>query len=372
MIVIAGAGIGGLTLGCALMRAHRSFRLVERAAELRPIGAGIALSANAFRALAHIGLEDQVRGVGRELDFAAICDPSGKVLIGAGVREVAGGSVALARADLQKVLLEALGGSVEMYHAVTSYESGSNGVCVRLANGMTIDAELLVGADGLHSTVRRVMRGDEPLRYTGQTSWRAIVDNVALLYPGRFTETWGAKQRFGIVPLRDGRAYWFAVAEAPRGQSDEGDPRPGLRSRFARWHAPIDHILANTPRDRILRTDILDRAPIDCWVKERTVLLGDAAHPMTPDGGMGGAQAIEDAVVLAHALAHEHGFDAALARYQALRIPRANRFVRRSYCIGQIANLRPAHLRWLRDRALRAVPKWVVARAMARDFEFSV
>jgi 2-polyprenyl-6-methoxyphenol hydroxylase-like FAD-dependent oxidoreductase len=370
MIVIAGAGIGGLTLGCALTLTRRPFRIVERAAELRPIGAGIALSPNAFRALAYIRLESAVRTIGHPLDFGAICDPSGQVLIGARVGDVAAGSVALARADLQMALLAALKVDVHLGRPVVGYENTSNGVRVHLSTGETIDAELLVGADGLHSTVRLLMRGDEPLRYSGQTTWRGLVDSVTGIDTERFTETWGAQQRFGIVPLSRSRVYWFAVAEAPRGGNDVGDPRPQLQTRFHGWHKPIEAILASTPQNSVLRTDILDRPPIHQWVDRRVALLGDAAHPMTPDGGMGGCQAIEDAVVLADALRREANIEAALARYQSRRVSRANHFVRQSHRMGQLAHLGPAPLRWLRNRVLRAVPSRLVAYAMTRDFEF--
>jgi len=372
MILIAGAGIGGLTLGCALARAGRPFHLVERAPELRPAGAGIAMSANAFRALSYIGLEDQVRACGRELGIAAICDPTGKVLTQTRVSDIVpGGTVGMARSELQETLLSALGTGVQTGKAVAGYEQLLDGVSVRFEAGDTIDAELLVGADGLHSAVRRTMRGDEPVRYAGHSAWRALVDGVALEDPDLFTETWGAGRRFGVVPIGGGRVYWFAVADAPRGEVDI-DARASLLQRFAGWHAPIQELITATPSQRIVRTDIVDRVPIGNWVDGRAVLLGDAAHPMTPNIGMGGCQAIEDAVVLADALTREQNIDAALARYQSRRVRRANGFVTKSYRVGQLAHLRSAPLRWLRDRAISAVPMRVSARALVRDLEFRV
>ncbi len=371
MIIIAGAGIGGLTLGCALSRAGRPFRILERAAELRPVGAGIALSENALRALAHIGLAEAGRAAGQELGTAAICDQQGKVLIGYRIRDIiSGATVAMARAALQQTLVEALGAHVHTGQEVVDYEHLATGVRVRLASGETVEGDLLVGADGLHSAVRRVMRGQEPLRYSGYTSWRALVDDIDLTDPDRFTESWGAGQRFGIVPIGNRRVYWFAVADAAAGDRGGEDAREDLRQRFAGWHAPIDRIIAATPRDQIIRTDIFDRVPIARWSDRRVVLLGDAAHPMTPNLGMGGCQAIEDAVVLSDALGREASIDAALARYESRRIPRANSFVVRSFRVGQIAQLRAAPLRWLRNRALRAVPVRLATRAMARDMDF--
>jgi 2-polyprenyl-6-methoxyphenol hydroxylase-like FAD-dependent oxidoreductase len=371
MIVIAGAGIGGLTLGCALARARRPFMICERASELRPVGAGIALSHNAFLALSHLGLEQAARDAGQELVEAAICNRRGKVLVSTVVRDVVdGGTVAMARSSLQKVLLDRLGSPVATGRQVTGYRQRPGGVIVELEGGDQLEAELLVGADGLRSAVRRTMRGEEPLRYAGYTAWRSLADDIDLSRTDRFTESWGRGHRFGIVPIGGRRVYWFAVAEVPAGGSDAGDPRPTLQSRFAGWHAPIESIIAATPPERILRTDIHDRPPIDRWVDGRVALLGDAAHPMTPDLGQGGCQAIEDAVVLADALVRESDVVAALASYQSRRVARANSFVVRSHRFGRMAQVQSAPLRWLRDQALRAVPVKLTARSLARDMDF--
>ena len=371
MIVIAGAGIGGLTLGCALARRGKPFRILERAADLRPAGAGIALSENALRALAHIDLADDVRRHGHELGIAGILDQRGRALFEQRIRDlIAGTTVAMARTTLQQALLSAMNATVETGREVTGYDQLANGVRIHLAGGATLEADLLVGADGLHSTVRRVMRGPEPLRYSGYTSWRALVDDVDLADPDRFTESWGAGERFGIVPLKDRGVYWFAVADAPAAERTGGDIKQSLLARFGGWHEPIARLIDATPSDRIVHTDIYDRVPITRWFDRRVVLLGDAAHPMTPNLGMGGCQAIEDAVVLDHALDRQPDIVSALAWYQARRIRRANDFVVRSFRFGQVAQLRAAPLRWLRDHAMRAVPVRLVVRALARDLDF--
>jgi 2-polyprenyl-6-methoxyphenol hydroxylase-like FAD-dependent oxidoreductase len=389
MIIIVGAGIGGLSLASALRRMNRPFTVLERAPQLVAAGAGITLSPNALVALSHLGLADAARAAGRELGGGAICDRRGRVLLPVGdyegrakrVRYVGpapvqpgfGPTFALTRTDLQLVLLSGAGpGAVETGCEVTGFTPHAGGVRVALAGGRIIDGELLVGADGLRSAVRHGLRGDEPLRYAGTTSWRALVDDVELPAPDRFTESWGPGSRFGVVPLGPRRAYWFAVADAPAGERDPEDPRPQLRARFAAWHAPIDRLIAATPPDQIQRTDIFDRPPIDSWVHDRVALLGDAAHPMTPNLGQGGGQAIEDAVVLADALAHEPTIEGALARYEARRLRRANRFVVRSQRLGQLAHVQGRPLRWLRDRALRMIPQGFASRSLARELDFHI
>lgn len=371
MILIAGAGIGGLTLGCALARRGRAFRVFERAPELRPAGAGIALADNAFRALAHLGLDTRVRACGEELTVGALCRPTGRAFAtvpggGHGV----GATVAMSRSRLQQALLDALGREVETGRAVSGYEHTSGGVRVRFEDGDRLEGEMLVGADGLHSRVRREMLGDSPLRYAGQTSWRALTTNGGLVERGRFTETWGPGRRFGIVPIGGDGIYWYAVSDAPAGGRDTGDPRNALRRMFDGWHPPIAALMDATAPEAVVRTDIFDRAPVTTWIDRRVVLLGDAAHPMTPNLGMGGCQAIEDAVVLADAVAREPSIEAALARYQAARVPRANSFVERSRRMGRIAHLRSSPLRWLRDTAIGLVPPRLAARALARDLDF--
>jgi 2-polyprenyl-6-methoxyphenol hydroxylase-like FAD-dependent oxidoreductase len=169
------------------------------------------------------------------------------------------------------------------------------------------------------------------------------------------TESWGHGERFGIVDIGFGQIYWFAVATAAPGGSD-GDVRRELLSRFAGWHEPVRAIIEATPAAQILRTDISDRRPIHRWHEGRVVLLGDAAHPMTPNLGQGAGQAIEDAVVLGRCLANADEPGAALGQYERLRIARANSIVRGSRALGAVGQLRNPVAVWLRNTAMRLTP----------------
>lgn len=367
MIAIAGAGIGGLTLGRALARHGIPFRIFERAPALRPAGAGIALADNALRALSHIGLATSIRDVALPLRRADICEPSGRVLTRTG--ELPFDVVVMPRTVLQHALRQTIEPQVECSRPVAGFTQEARGVRIRFEDGTEAAADALIGADGLHSQVRRTLRGEEPVRYSGQTSWRAIA-SLDLPDHQRMTETWGPGRRFGIVPMRDQQVYWFAAADAPPGGADSADVGAVLRRQFAGWHAPIEAILAATPAARILRTDICDRMPIPRWSEGRVALIGDAAHPMTPNLGMGGCQAIEDAVVLAEALRGCASVEAAFARYETARVARANGFVNRSFTIGRVAHARSAPVRWLRNRALAAIPRSLALRAIRRDLDF--
>ena len=157
---------------------------------------------------------------------------------------------------------------------------------------------------------------------------------------GRLTpgETWGRGRRFGQWGMAGGRAYWYATAERARGPGRPAPgPQAGLLDLFRGWHAPIEALIEATEEAAILRNDVYDRPPLRRWSVGRVTLLGDAAHPMTPDLGQGACQAIEDAVILADCLAGSEDIAAALRAYESRRIPRTSRVVRESRRAGTIA-----------------------------------
>ncbi|HTJ42197.1 MAG TPA: FAD-dependent monooxygenase [Kofleriaceae bacterium] len=368
-VAIAGAGIGGLTLTAALRRRRIRVRVFERAASIEPVGAGITVQANAMNALATLGLDAPVAAEGVELGAIAILDTRGRALgpsvdVGALRDELGAPTIAIHRARLHRVLLEACGGDVELGATVVGYEPRGERVLVRTTSG-DLEADLLVGADGLHSAVRGQMIGDGEPIYAGYTSWRGI---AKLESGARATETWGRGARFGIVPIGRGETYWFAVATVAAGGTDE-DVVADLTARYGAWHAPIADVIAATPRDKILRTDIRDRKTIETWHAGRAVLLGDAAHPMTPNYGQGGCQAIEDAIVLDRLLA-DHPIEDALAKYEAARVARANAIVIGARRLGRIAAWKSAPACALRDLLLRATPRRTVLRSMRKVLTF--
>jgi 2-polyprenyl-6-methoxyphenol hydroxylase-like FAD-dependent oxidoreductase len=370
-ILIAGAGIGGLTAAIALRHAGFAVEIYERAHELQEVGAGITVQPNAIHALRVIGVGEAVEAAGCRITAARLTRADGRVLSAMTdeVYAAAGApAVALHRGTLLRVLLDALPGEgPRCGRAATGYEVGPDDVTLRFVEGPPAEGVLLVGADGLRSAVRAQLLADGEPRYAGYTSWRGVADTREGV-GGVATEAWGRGCRFGLVPIDGDRTYWFATHNASAGGRHNSDlARETLLRLFHGWPAPIRHVLLATPRDAILRTDIHDRPPTARWGEGRVTLLGDAAHPMTPNLGQGACQAIEDAVVLARALS-EAGVAAdpmpALRRYEAARAPRANAVVVASRRLGLIGQAEGGLTCRLRD-VLMALTPVAVARRQA-------
>ena len=361
--IVVGGGIGGLTAAIALRQVGVEAVVFERAAEMREVGAGIGLWANAMKALRELGLYDAVRAVGMPALDGEVRSWRGEPISkipAAAMEELGIDLVLLHRADLQKALLAALGeDTVRLGAEFTSFEQdGAGGVVVCFANGQEERGNLLIGADGLRSTVRAQLLGDGPPRYAGYTAWRGVAELENGSVPGgaRF-ESWGRGERFGLWTLGRGRFYWYATKNAPERNEDAAGRKKELLMRFGGWHKPVPVAIRATEEPKILRHDIYDREPVKRWGKGRATLLGDAAHPMTPDLGQGACQAIEDAVVLARCLKEESDVASALRLYEARRADRTAYLVRLSRRLSQVGQLESPLACWLRDTALKAIPQ---------------
>jgi 2-polyprenyl-6-methoxyphenol hydroxylase-like FAD-dependent oxidoreductase len=370
-VLIAGAGIGGLALGCALQRVGIPFEIFERAPSLGVAGAGIVMQTAAMLALRHIGLDEAVARAGHELKRGTGKTAAGVVLSSTPLDEFGAPSIAIHRARLQATLLGAVDAShVHTGRELTGFEQDPHTVHALFGDGSRASGALLVGADGLHSATRRQLLGDTPLRYSGYTSWRGVAPVGGLSPAHEVIEIWGRGSRFGIVPIADDETYWFAVANGPAGET--GAERAMLLDRFESFGEPARALLEATPAERIFRTDIHDREPLSTWSKGRVSLLGDAAHPTTPNLGQGGCMAIEDAVVLAHCLDKQATLVDALKAYEQKRVAHTSKMVAASWQFGRIAQLEGSFVRWLRDLALRATPQSQVRSRLRENARFSL
>jgi 2-polyprenyl-6-methoxyphenol hydroxylase-like FAD-dependent oxidoreductase len=319
-VVVVGGGIGGLSVAIALRRAAIDTTVLERTSKLEAAGAGITLFGNAMRGLEQLGVRDAVAERSGAARRVAILTSDGGTLSEM-PPDLFDGSVATHRGDLQAVLAEAAG-ELRLNSEVTSVEDDDRGVRVLLADGSEERGDLVIGADGVQSAVRRQLWSDSRPRYAGYTAWRGVTQFT--LEEGWLTESWGRGQRFGLVDLGDGRTYWFATKNAQEGEQDEPSGRRAeLLRRFSAWHEPVRRVLESADEGSIIRNDVYYLDPLETWSRGRVVLLGDAAHATTPRIGQGAAQAIEDAVALARAVDAASDLAPALHEYEARRRARA-------------------------------------------------
>lgn len=375
-VLIAGGGIGGLVTAIALRRAGIAVSVFERANELVEVGAGLTLWANAITSLQRIGCGDILESVGRPVRRSRILSWQGDTLaempVDALARRFGTPLVAVHRADLQAALLATLGPGVVRTGAVcTSFHQNDAQVWAHLASGEQIPGDLLIGADGIRSTVRAQLFGANPPRYAGYTAWRGVVKTALPQWDEAMaTETWGAGTRFGLVPLTDGRMYWFATLNASEGGQDKpGGRKQELLDRFATWHDPIPAVIAATDEAAILRNDIYDRPPILSWSRGRVTLLGDAAHPTTPNMGQGACQAIEDAVALTAQLSAGGTVELALAAYETRRLERANAITQQSLRLGQVGQWENRWAVAARNTIFKALPASMLGKSLETALE---
>lgn len=354
--VIVGGGIGGLATGVALRRAGWDVVVCERAPELREVGAGITLWTNAVKVLRRLGAGPAVEAVARPIARSEVRDWRGRVIstidFAAMSARLGAPTIGVHRADLQAALADVLGRDhLRLGRACVGYEQDAGGVTARFNDGSAERGDVLIGADGLKSAVRLQMLGDEPLRYAGYTAWRGVgvIDRPELPL-GLTVLAMGRGSQVGALPIGKGRTYWFATANVPAGGDDPGDHKADLLKRFADWWPAVPALIEATPPGAILRNDIYDRPPVRRWTDGRVALLGDAAHPTTPNLGQGACQAIESAWVLARCLAEAETPEAGLKAYAQARFDRTARVTDESWRLGKVLAWESPLKCWLRDR----------------------
>jgi 2-polyprenyl-6-methoxyphenol hydroxylase-like FAD-dependent oxidoreductase len=352
--VVVGAGIGGLAAAIALERAGVESIVVERAPELRERGFGIVLAPNAVRALELLGLRESVAARGRRVERAEVRDPRGRLLMEIPYARLGWETYGILRSELQQALLAAVpAGRLRLGCECTGVASDGE---VRVEGVDAVGGDLVVGADGIRSTVRRSLFGEEPLRYGGHRAWRAGVAFEDDAVGDRFVEAWGVGGGFGFGPAGAGRVYWYCFETVPEDAPRRANPKAELLHSYGAWFDPVPRLIQATDPDAIEPTFTYDRRPRRTWGRGRVTLLGDAAHPMKPNLGQGAAQALEDAVVLGRCLAGASDPEAALREYERRRVPRANAVVRASRQAGRVAEVRTTAGARLRDALVRAVP----------------
>ena len=348
-IAIIGGGIGGLTAAFALRQAGFHAEVFEQAPALLDVGAAIAIWPNAMRVLDRLQLSDKIlekAGVMKEIRWL---DPNGFLINRVSIAEKYP-AVALHRADLQATLLHSLPEeSIHLDHNFVSYKQHNDKMIATFANGVSVEADFLIGADGIHSDVRAQFINDGEPVYRGYTVWRGISSHVpSQIAPATAVELHGRGKRFGIGPVGMRRLGWWAAAN-----TDSDD----LSSLFAGWWQPVVELIEATPEKSILKTRALDRDPVQTWGNGRMTLLGDAIHPTTPNLGQGGCLAIEDALVLTGCFKKYGATEEALRNYEQLRYKRTAAITKYSRYYGAVGQWENIWARGLRKTALALVPE---------------
>jgi 2-polyprenyl-6-methoxyphenol hydroxylase-like FAD-dependent oxidoreductase len=370
-VVVAGGGIGGLSMAIALCRAGVEVVVLERAPQFSEAGSGLVLSPNGMKAVAALGADvdfdvraaGKVYGAGHVSRFlTASGKPLAQVSFADSERTWDAPTMGILRSRLQDVLLKYAvnsGADVRTGAAVTGYTADPDTVVVSLSDGATVECDLLVGADGLRSVVRSALLRDGAPTYRGFTAVRGVApapesDPDGFIGYGRGTVLFAAA-------VGGGQVYWVASITAPPEVWPRKDIRTAHRDVLGlldRWHsAAVGMVAASDPAACVL-TDVYDRNPVSAWHDGRVVLLGDAAHPMVYTLGQGANTTMEDAVVLASHLRREERLDAALARYTADRAPRLATIVKQSRMIGTMSQLHNPIGIWLRNRMMTLMTRF--------------
>jgi len=339
-IAIVGGGIGGLAAAVLLTQDGHRVRVFEQASRFARVGAGIQMTPNAMKVLRRIGAEAALRkiafqspaGISREWNTGTITN---ELKIGAEIEERFGAPyLFMHRADLHMAIYNALPpGIAELNRKLVGVETSSRGATLAFDDGECVTADVVIGADGVHSLIRESMLGPEQPRYTGRVAYRTTFP-AALMGSERITPVrtkwWGPDRHMVVyyVTANHDEVYFVTSQPedagwvTPESWSAKGDLNT-LREAYAGFHPEVQAVLRACPE--VHKWALLERDPLPRWVEGNVALLGDACHPMTPYMAQGAASALEDAAILSRCLNDlgSDGINAALRRYEATRKPRA-------------------------------------------------
>jgi len=338
-ILVIGAGIGGLTTTLALQRAGFRVSVFETAPEFGEIGAGLTIASNGSIVLQHLGLGPVLERYASMPACGAVRHfRDGRTLVhvphGAPTARKFGAPYCqIHRADLHAGLVAAVQAidpkCIHLRHTFTGLTESADGIAAHFADGSSATGALLIGCDGIRSTVRATLFGAAEPEFAGFAAWRGMVaidalpdgwidpDTAIYVGPGLYITRY---------KVRRGKLLNYVAMVRTDEWAEEGWAVPStladVQRAFADFNEHVQKILAATPPDQCYRWGIFDREPLECWSAGRAVLLGDAAHPMCPFLGQGAVMAVEDSMILARCLAAEPAVEPALHRYEATRMAR--------------------------------------------------
>ena len=353
--IIVGGGIGGLTLATAFEKIGLDYIVLEQASEIKEVGAGVTIWSNGLNCLKELDLEHSFKEKSYHTNSFFIHNHQGKILthICLSDFEKQFGSVAsiIHRANLIDILLKSIPSEkILLNKKVKSFFQDSENIFVTLTSGEKIKGNLLIGADGTHSIIRKHIGDSRKLKYAGYTCWRGVLkaDHHIYVPKSGMVVITGPKSLFGLTLYSVDKLYWFAQRTQPEEMTNDLQLN-NLKQSFYKWPKYVQEIINNTSPKSIIRNDILYLTPRKIWGKGLCTLLGDAAHLTTPDMAQGACMALEDAIELAHCLLKTSNTEKALRLYERKRYRRTQKLVEDSRLIGRVFQIENPFLIKIRD-----------------------
>lgn len=373
-ITIIGAGIGGLTTAIALKQKGFEIEIFEATPQFKKAGSGINLAINAMQVYKKLGLYDAVFEAGSLTNAMNITDeklnPLSVISLKYFEEKHKVQSVAIHRATLHQILLDQLSETpIHLNKKVNNLRQFEDRIELDFEDGTSHSAKVLIGADGIHSAIRKAIFNNTSIRKAKQVCWRGITKiDLPEKYQTELNEPWGKGRRFGFVAIAKNEYYWYALANYKKNYQEEFR-HIDLADFYSHFHPIVSKIIKSTPKENLLTNEMLDLKPITTWYKNNICLLGDSAHATTPNLGQGACQAIESSMVLASCLAKYKSPEKAFQAFQNIRIKKALSVVNTSWQVGKMAHLENSFLIKLRNFALSHTPKAMANKQSERIFE---
>ena len=367
-IAIIGGGIAGLTFARCISDDYET-HIFEKKQEFGEVGAAISVFPNALCVMDEIGLLDNILNTSGKFENVYLKTDKGNILSKSAPKSDYP-VICIHRADLHKILLTDINAHLHIDSAVKQLTNLNNGqVEIIFENGKSSVFDAVIGADGIHSVVRKHIINDGDPIFRGYNIWRGVVKTNFDI--GYASETYGKGKRVGIVPIKDGVYGWWATYNEGFLKDDEPEgTKQKLKRLFGNWHYPIPELIENT--ENILKNSLSDRIPRKGWTKGNITLIGDAAHPTTPNLGQGGCMAIEGAYLLAKCI-NKYGLSSkAYEIYEKYQFPRSKEIISESLKLGKMGQITNPILITLRNFFFKIIPSRVAMKMIDKYFSYRV
>jgi 2-polyprenyl-6-methoxyphenol hydroxylase-like FAD-dependent oxidoreductase len=392
-VLIIGGGIAGLTVAIALENKGIEVIICEQNNEIEPIGAGITLWPNALLALRYINpqIEDQIKESGFMYLSGVISKENGTILFQQNFQDIftkiGTTAVCIHRSNLINNLKNQLTSTkLLLGKECVGYKVYDDFIEGFFSDGSKISADLIIGADGINSKIREKIKNSVKKRYSGYYAWRGLAQvnkEFIELVKTNIGEYWGKGVRFGFLPISEDSIYWFATENGSKEANKPENSKKHLEKLFENWTFPIPDLVKHTSQDTILYHPIYDIKPFRGWSDQRVILIGDAAHPTTPNLGQGGCIAIEDGYILAELISEiSHHNDLSkksapvindiLMHFENIRFKRVKKIQTESYRIGKLGQKSNRFVINVRNVVVKILPPKMMLKRLLPIFKFEM